>query len=606
MNLIQPDAPLAIALAKPGPATTGSNTRQGSFATALLSAVGDGVPAKASSPAKPETPKPSPEEKMAQSPQQMLAPATIPIGPALPVLALKVEIFDPPFSSLPGVVGKRDVAPPQAAEPFAPGDITSQPTTIPLSFPSLAGTTGDAPSSIPPGRAAPGSPGFPPATPQGFTNPADPMMRLAQPIVLAPPASAATTLSSSRLQSPLPSTVNTASDDSALQASMSQLAFQPAPVASQAVNVSTSDGATLAGTSAKVASGGQLPAEFAPEQAAAFAPTPDNGSAAAAAGPQPRANLQATGKPPRVLDTEARRVGSLPLRDLISSVTALAEVSKPIANVPMQPQLSKLTALPAQLKGGVSTLTSPVLNPAKDSQGSPASAGPGNTPNQDDTAPKGKPMAPDNPGPSVSPASSAPDSPALPRQIDTQPDSLPTATPVAVIPTAASQNSGGQAPATSPLEPPVPQPVRASSDATTSAVSSVQSARVVQGVAQSEMHIGFRSPAFGSVEVHTAVRDTQLGLSVSSERGDLRGFLVQEVPGLQTVFHQQGLQFDQIRFVAPGSGTGTGFSSGANSNSNSPGNGRNPRSWFSQAPASQADSATSEIQISSTRLSVHA
>jgi hypothetical protein len=120
------------------------------------------------------------------------------------------------------------------------------------------------------------------------------------------------------------------------------------------------------------------------------------------------------------------------------------------------------------------------------------------------------------------------------------------------------------------------------------------------------MHIGFRTPAFGSVEVHTAVRDTQLGLAVSSERGDLRGLLAQEVPGLQAVFHQQGLQLDHIRFVAPGSGTGTGFSAGSNSHSNSPENGRSPRSWFSHDAEAETAAASSEIQMSTTRLSVHA
>ena len=63
-------------------------------------------------------------------------------------------------------------------------------------------------------------------------------------------------------------------------------------------------------------------------------------------------------------------------------------------------------------------------------------------------------------------------------------------------------------------------------------VGPVEVARMVAGVAQSEMHIGLRTQAFGSVEVHTVVRDSQVGLSVGSERGDLRTFLATEVSGL--------------------------------------------------------------------------
>jgi hypothetical protein len=88
---------------------------------------------------------------------------------------------------------------------------------------------------------------------------------------------------------------------------------------------------------------------------------------------------------------------------------------------------------------------------------------------------------------------------------------------------------------------------------------------MVAGVAQSEMHIGLRTQAFGSVEVHTVVRDSQVGLTVGSERGDLRTFLATEVSGLQTTFRQHDLRFDNIRFLETAAGTTAGFSGGADS-----------------------------------------
>jgi len=325
--------------------------------------------------------------------------------------------------------------------------------------------------------------------------------------------------------------------------------------------------------------------------------TSDIGTATAAAAPQLKASLPIASKPPRVLDTEARRAGSLPLRDPITNVPAMPEASKAIANAP------------AQLKFETTALTSPVLSSGKDSPGPQLAQSPDTTANPDHPAVNAKTPGPDNPDPAASPAISAANSPALPQQIGPQPDNLPAASPVAVIPTPAGQALGSQAPATNPADTAAQPSIPASTDATTGRAVLVPSTQVVQGVAQSEMHIGFRTPAFGSVEVHTAVRDTTLGLAVSSEKGDLRGFLTQEVPALQTVFHQQGLQFDQIRFMTPGSLTGTGFSGGSdsnsNSNSNSPGNERNPRSWFSQ-DGPEPEIATSEIQNSTTRLSVHA
>ncbi len=133
---------------------------------------------------------------------------------------------------------------------------------------------------------------------------------------------------------------------------------------------------------------------------------------------------------------------------------------------------------------------------------------------------------------------------------------------LAPVSPAANQDSasgGALLPATERQSPAEPAPTALP------AAGAVEVARLVAGVAQSEMHIGLRTQAFGSVEVHTVVRDSQVGLTVGSERGDLRALLAPEVSGLQTTFRQQDLRFDNIRFLETSAGTTAGFSGGADS-----------------------------------------
>lgn len=599
-HLIQPEAPLTIEPGRPSSPARGDNS-QGSFATALQSAVNSDSPVKAISLAKPETqPKSSVGEKGAQSLQQMVTPVTVPLAPAPSLPGPKVQSSAPPFTSLPGKVGRGDVTQTEDSESSTTSDVRRQPTTITSSFPVRSlGATWDPRSATPPKSSTPAPPGSAAGAPKGFANPADPLMRLTQTPALALPIRiAATAVSGNELQPPVFPAGSIVADPSNTNAVMTQPASMVEPVCSQISNGPAPEASALMATRTDVASGSQInPVEITPEQATALVVSPDVGTVTAlpATGLQPPANLPVASKPPRVLNTEARKIGELPLRDLIPADSTSPQVSRVV---------SKVTA-PAQFKTGAAALTVPAADSAN-SPGSHVFQTQDDTANQDRTAPKGKTPVAGGQDAATPLASAAADSPVLQRQIDPQPDNLPAASPLSVIPTSTDQNPGGQVSPSPPAESPAPHLIQTSVDAATTAASAVQTARVVQGVAQSEMHIGFRSAAFGIVEVHTAVRDTQLGLAVSSERGDLRGFLAQEVPALQTVFHQQGLQFDQIRFVAPGAGTGTGFSGGSNSNSNSPENGRSPRSWFSQAAALEPDTTTSQIQISTTRLSVHA
>lgn len=138
-------------------------------------------------------------------------------------------------------------------------------------------------------------------------------------------------------------------------------------------------------------------------------------------------------------------------------------------------------------------------------------------------------------------------------------------------------------------------------------VGPVEAARLVTSVAQSEMHIGLRTQAFGSVEVHTVVRDSQVGLSVGSERGDLRSYLTTEVSGLQTAFRQQDLRFDNIRFLESSTGTSAGFSGGSNSQPHSSNQQQSPAAGFLSIHGPPEDVKDPELGASLTsRLNVHA
>jgi hypothetical protein len=98
---------------------------------------------------------------------------------------------------------------------------------------------------------------------------------------------------------------------------------------------------------------------------------------------------------------------------------------------------------------------------------------------------------------------------------------------------------------------------------------SVQLARIADHAGQSEMHIGMRMPVFGSVEVHTSVHQSEVGITVGSEHGDLKTFLSAEIPALRDSLNQQNLQFSHLNFLGAGDGAGSSFGGDARGNSQS-------------------------------------
>jgi len=114
-------------------------------------------------------------------------------------------------------------------------------------------------------------------------------------------------------------------------------------------------------------------------------------------------------------------------------------------------------------------------------------------------------------------------------------------------------------------------PAAAWTEAVSSALppTTVHGVRLADGNGQSEMHIDLRTTAFGSVEVHAVIRDSQVGLAIGSERGDLRHFLANEVPAIAGRLEQQDLRLDTVKFFNQGVSMDAGLASGSHSGSRS-------------------------------------
>ncbi len=113
----------------------------------------------------------------------------------------------------------------------------------------------------------------------------------------------------------------------------------------------------------------------------------------------------------------------------------------------------------------------------------------------------------------------------------------------------------------------------------------VQVAQLVNRVGQSEMRIGMNTSAFGSVEVRTVVRASEVGLIIGSEKGDLRGLLSNDLPAISNTLQQQNLRLNGVSFTQ-----GLAFSNDAS------GGGNSPQRWFVPTPAAASLASFSETR----------
>lgn len=96
----------------------------------------------------------------------------------------------------------------------------------------------------------------------------------------------------------------------------------------------------------------------------------------------------------------------------------------------------------------------------------------------------------------------------------------------------------------------------------------VQTAQLLERAGQSEMRIALSTTAFGNVEVHTVVHANEVGVSIGSEKGDLRSLLTNDLPAISSTLQQQNVRLHHVDFQ------------NSSTLSNSPGgNSQQPRSF---------------------------
>lgn len=97
----------------------------------------------------------------------------------------------------------------------------------------------------------------------------------------------------------------------------------------------------------------------------------------------------------------------------------------------------------------------------------------------------------------------------------------------------------------------------------------------INGQTNAQMHLGIRTDAFGAVEIHTVVQQSQVGISVHSDR-DIARWFSSEVPSLESGLNNSHLNLTAVHFDSGRSGvqTSTGFQQGQS------------RQHFAQTPGS--------------------
>jgi hypothetical protein len=174
-----------------------------------------------------------------------------------------------------------------------------------------------------------------------------------------------------------------------------------------------------------------------------------------------------------------------------------------------------------------------------------------------------------------------------------QPNVQPNATLLHDVPTAVAAGNEPSATLSAPAAPAAASPSPVTSDAApelpkahqmldsaTPAPLAVPAAPVAPDPAadaqmNAQMHLGMRTDAFGAVEIHTVVQQSQVGITVHNDR-DIARWFSSEVPGLESGLSKSHLNLTAVDFDNGRSGvqTATSFQQGQ------------PRQSFSQTPGS--------------------
>jgi hypothetical protein len=169
------------------------------------------------------------------------------------------------------------------------------------------------------------------------------------------------------------------------------------------------------------------------------------------------------------------------------------------------------------------------------------------------------------------------------------PAASPNAAPSPDVPAALAAGKDPSATLTAPAPPAAAAPPQVSSDAapalpqTHQMLDSAPPAPAAPTAAPiaadpnapAQMHVGIPTDAFGAVEIHTVVQQSQIGITVHSDR-DIARWFSSEVPGLESGLNKSHLNLTAVDFDNGRSGvqTATSFQQGQ------------PRQYFSQTPGS--------------------
>jgi hypothetical protein len=119
-----------------------------------------------------------------------------------------------------------------------------------------------------------------------------------------------------------------------------------------------------------------------------------------------------------------------------------------------------------------------------------------------------------------------------------------------------------------------------------------------------QMHVGIRTDAFGAVEIHTVVQQSQIGITVHADR-DIARWFSSEVPGLESGLNKSHLNLTAVDFSSGRSGvqTATSFQHGQSrqSFSQTPGS---PSAALPDAPSPEEASQPTTIDILPSDLTV--
>jgi hypothetical protein len=93
------------------------------------------------------------------------------------------------------------------------------------------------------------------------------------------------------------------------------------------------------------------------------------------------------------------------------------------------------------------------------------------------------------------------------------------------------------------------------------ATGQVHEARLTTHSDQIEMHVGLHTSSFGVVQLHAVMRESHVGITVDSERGDLKGLVANEMrsSGSSPTSHEvrtEGIQVLEQSQTSLGSGAG--------------------------------------------------